>query len=195
MKFKYVIPTIEYKDKAIDYIKEFIEYKSDINGSGGLDRYLDNYEGWLEYREESRNHPITDTRVPGEEYFMVNEDDEIIGMCNIRFALNDKLKKLGGHIGYSIRPTKRGNGYNKINLYLALKECDKHGINVVFMDADLNNPASWKTMEALGGVRVKEWYDDERYKTTIVDYNINVKESLEKYKEEYEKYLIKGMVI
>lgn len=190
MKFRYVIPTAEYKDKAIEYVKEFIEYGSEINGVGGLDRYLDDYEGYLKYREESRNRPITEDKVPGEEYFMVNEDDEIIGMSNIRFALNERLKKTGGHIGYSIRPTKRGNGYNKINLYLALKECDKHGIDVVFMDADLNNPASWKTMEALGGVRIKEWYDDEKYKTTIVDYNINVKESLEKYKEEYEKYLI-----
>lgn len=194
MKFKYVIPTLEYKDKAIEYIKEFIEYKSNINGSGGLDRYLDNYEGWLEYREESRNLPITDTRVPGEEYFMVNEDDEIIGMCNIRFALNDKLKKLGGHIGYSIRPTKRGNGYNKINLYLALKECDKHNIDVVLIDAALDNPASWKTMEALGGVRVNEWYSEE-YKETIVDYNINVKESLKKYKEEYERYIYEGRTL
>ena len=187
MKFRYVIPTLEYKDKAIEYIKEFIEFGSEINGSGSLDRYLDDYEGWLEYREESRNHPITEDKVPGEEYFMVNEEDEIIGMSNIRFALNERLKKSGGHIGYSIRPSKRGNGYNKINLYLALKECDKHGIDVVFMDADLDNPASWKTMEALGGKRVKEWYDDEIYKTTIVDY---VKESLEKYKEEYEQYLI-----
>ena len=194
MKFKYVIPTLEYKDKAIEYIKEFIEYKSDINGSGGLDRYLDDYEGWLEYREESRNCPVSEDRVPAEEYFMVNEDDEIIGMCNIRFTLNDRLKKFGGHIGYSIRPTKRGNGYNKINLYLALKECDKHNIDVVFMDADLDNPASWKTMEALGGVRVKEWYSEE-YKETIVDYNINVKESLKKYKEEYERYIYEGRIL
>ena len=34
-------------------------------------------------------------------------------MINIRLALNDRLKKIGGHIGYSIRPTERGNGYNK----------------------------------------------------------------------------------
>lgn len=184
MKYRYVIPSLEYKDKAISYINEFLEYGSKINGSGGLDRYLDDYEAWLEYREESRTSPITDTRVPSEEYFMINEEDEIIGMCNIRLALNERLKKFGGHIGYSIRPTKRGNGYNKINLYLALKECDKHGIDVVLMDADLDNPASWKTMEALGGVRVKEWYSKEA-KCTVVDYNINVKESLEKYKDEY----------
>ena len=190
MKFKYVIPTLDYKEDAINYIKETIVSGSEVNGVGSLDRFLDDYEAWLEYREKSRTSPITDTRVPAEQYFMVNENNEIIGMCNIRFALNDKLKKFGGHIGYSIRPNKRGNGYNKINLYLALKECDKHGIDVVFMDADLDNPASWKTMEALGGKRIREWYDEDIYASTIVDYNINVKESIEKYKDEYEKYLL-----
>ena len=36
------------------------------------------------------------------------------------------------------------------------------------MDADLDNPASWRTMEALGGKRIKEYYD-ESSKCIIVD--------------------------
>ena len=40
------------KEKAIDYIKEFRAYQSNINGSGGLPRYLDNYEEWLFQLEE-----------------------------------------------------------------------------------------------------------------------------------------------
>ena len=39
-------------------------------------------------------------------------------MINIRLMLNENLKKIGGHIGYSIRPTERQKGYNKVNLYL-----------------------------------------------------------------------------
>ena len=44
-----VFPCIEYKDKAIEYINEFYEYGSEINGSGSLDRYLkeSTYEDWL----------------------------------------------------------------------------------------------------------------------------------------------------
>ncbi|MGN1338050.1 MAG: hypothetical protein ACI4WW_06215 [Candidatus Coprovivens sp.] len=44
---KLIEPTIEYKEKAIEYIEEFYKYNSPINGTGGLDRYLDNYEEWL----------------------------------------------------------------------------------------------------------------------------------------------------
>ena len=45
-KFYFEIPDIGRKEAAIDYINEFHEYGSDINGSGGLHKFLDDYEGW-----------------------------------------------------------------------------------------------------------------------------------------------------
>jgi predicted acetyltransferase len=191
-KLYYEVPSIERKNEAIDYINEHYEYKSDINGSGGLHRYLDNYEGWLDKLEKDYIMTPSEERVPARTYFLVREsDNRIVGMINIRTALNERLSKVGGHIGYSIRPTERGKGYNKINLYLGLKVCDEYGIEKVFMDAHLNNPASWKTMEALGGVRVNEYYH-EGDKKTIVDYNIDVNSALEKYKDIYEPCISKG---
>ena len=192
-KFYLEVPSIERKEDAIEYINEHYEYKSDINGSGGLHRYLDNYEGWLAKLEEDYVRIPDEERVPARTYFLVRENDNrIVGMINIRTALNEHLKKFGGHIGYGIRPTERGKGYNKINLYLGLQVCDEYGIDKVFMDADLENPASWKTMEALGGVRTKEYYDEENAKCMVVDYDIDVKKSLEEYKDVYESYISKG---
>ena len=182
------IPTINRKEEAIAYIKEHLDVNSDINGVGGLKRYLDNYEGWLEKLEEDYVRVPDEEKVPARTYFLIREDDnKIIGMINIRLALNEALRKFGGHIGYGIRPSERGKGYNKINLYLGLKICDEYGIDTVLMDADLNNPASWKTMEALGGIRVREYYDDINAHCTVVDYNIDVKKSLIEHKnlEEY----------
>ena len=46
-KFYFEIPGISRKEDAIDYIREFLEYGSEINGAGGLHRFLDDYEGWL----------------------------------------------------------------------------------------------------------------------------------------------------
>ena len=46
-KLYFEIPSIARKEDAIDYIREFHEYQSDINGTGGMDRFIDNYEGWL----------------------------------------------------------------------------------------------------------------------------------------------------
>ena len=190
-KFYYEEPSLERKDDAIEYINEHFKYKSNINGSGGLNRYYDNYEGWLEKLKEDYTMIPSEERVPARTYFLIREsDNRIVGMINIRTTLNEKLSKYGGHIGYGIRPTERGKGYNKINLYLGLKVCDEYGIKKVFLDANLNNPASWKTMEALGGVRVKEYYNEDE-KCVVVNYNIDVKNALNKYKDIYEQYISK----
>ena len=179
-KFKYEIPTLKRKKDAINYIKEHIEVGSDINGSGGLDRYINDYEGWLKKLEQDYNRIPNEEKVPARTFFLVRvSDDKIIGMANIRTVLNKRLEKFGGNIGYGIRPSERGKGYNKINLYLALKICKEYGIKIAKLDADLDNPASWKTMEALGGIRIKQ------YNCEVVDYEINVEESLANYKKIY----------
>ena len=190
-KFKFVVPTIEWKQKAIDFINEFYTYNSNINGTGGLQRYLDNYEGWLEKLEEDYTRQPSEEKVPARTYFFVREsDNKIIGMINIRLALNESLKKYGGHIGYSIRPTERGNGYNKINLYFGLKVCKEYGIEEVFMDADKDNPASWKTIESLGGKNIREYFEDEFDHCIVKDYIINVKTAIDSNKDKYEQYII-----
>jgi len=128
--------------------------------------------------------------VPAKTYFLVRcRDGRIVGMINIRLALNEDLKKSGGHIGYSIRPAERGKGYNKINLYLGLKLCQKFGITKVLMDAARDNPASWRTMEALGGVKVREFFDAEDSHCMVKVYEINVDESIRKYSTQYEHML------
>ena len=188
-KFYLEVPSIKRKNDAIEYIEEHYKYKSNINGCGSLDDYIDNYEYWLQKLEEDYKRVPNEEKVPSRTYFLIRENDnKIIGMINIRLTLNERLSKFGGHIGYGIRPTERGKGYNKINLYLGLKVCDEYGIDKVFLDADLNNPASWKTMEALGGIRVKEYYEDMYFNGTVVDYSIDVKKSLETYNNIYEQY-------
>ena len=190
MKLYYEEPSLKRKEEAIDYINEFYKYNSKINGTGGLQRYLTDYEGWLEKLEKDYKMIPNEERVPARTYFLIREsDNRIIGMINIRTALNENLKKHGGHIGYSIRPTERGKGYNKINLYLGLQVCNQYGIDNAFLDADIDNPASWKTMESLGGKRIKEYYNEEE-NCTIVDYNINVKKALETYENEYEPHIL-----
>ena len=183
-RFRFEVPGPEREADALAYIREFLEYGSQINGTGGLDRYLEDYAGWLKKLEQDYSRKPGDEKVPARTYFLVREsDDRIVGMINIRLALNERLRRYGGNIGYSIRPTARGKGYNKINLYLALKVCAEHGIESVLLDADLDNLASWRTMEALGGKRVREYFDDVNAHCTVVDYVIDVRKALEEHGE------------
>ena len=186
-KFYFEVPPTSRKKDALSYINEFYEYDSKINGVGGLHRYLDDYDGWLKKLEEDYTRIPNEEKVPTRTYFLIREsDNRIIGMINIRLALNEKLKKSGGHIGYSIRPTERRKGYNKINLYLGLKVCQEYGIKTVLMDADKDNPASWRTMESLGGVNIREFFDNENAHCIVKDYEINVDESINNNSNIYE---------
>ena len=183
-RFFFEVPGIARKTDAVAYISEFLEFGSDINGSGGLHRYLDDYEGWLDKLEDDYARKPGEDKVPARTYFLIREsDDRIVGMINIRTALNERLRHFGGHMGYSIRPTERGKGYNRINLYLGLKVCAQYGIDEVFLDADLKNPASWRTMEALGGKRIREYFDDQYAHCTVVDYVIDVRKALDEHAE------------
>ena len=67
------IPGIARKNDALEYIKEHILHGSDINGSGGLDRYTDDYEGWLDKLEKDYTTIPSEERVPGRTYFLVRE--------------------------------------------------------------------------------------------------------------------------
>lgn len=71
-------------------------------------------------RKEGKNLP--EQRVPGSLYFIVNKN-KIIGAINIRHKLNKELEKLGGHIGYGIRPNERKKGYATLAVKLALQKC------------------------------------------------------------------------
>ena len=189
-KLYFEVPGMSRRDDAAEFIREFHEYGSQINGTGGLDRFTENYEGWLEKLSMDYTREPGEEKVPARTYFLVRDSDRrIVGMINIRLALNERLRRWGGNIGYCIRPTERGKGYNKINLYLGLKVCERYGIETVLMDADLDNPASWKTMEALGGVRVREFFDDEFSHCQMVDYRIDVCRALDEHPE-YEAMIL-----
>ncbi len=186
-------PSIERKTEAIEYINEFIQNNSKINGVGGLHKYLDNYEEWLNVVNEKWNREKTELDVPSQTYFLIRKsDNRIVGMIDIRLALTEELKKHGGNIGYSIRPSERRKGYNKINLYLALKVCDEHNVDKVMLDCNKNNEGSSRTIKALGGVLTKEIYDENKDEV-LQGYWIDVKKSLEDNKK-YEDFIVNNEI-
>ena len=110
-------------------------------------------------------------------------------MINIRLSLNESLERLGGHIGYSIRPSERRQGYNRINLYLALLICREHGIDRVVLDCNRDNLGSSRSMMALGGRLIREWADEREGECQR--YEINVLESLEENEERYRSLVLR----
>lgn len=186
-------PSLERKNEIIDYINEFVEYKSDINGTGSLDKILEGYTfeqalfRCLNMQDEEYARRLG--RCQSKTFLLIREnDDKIVGTINVRWNLTEEVKQFGGNIGYGIRPTERRKGYNKINLYLGLIEARKLGLDKVMLGCDVENLASSKTMEALGGVLERTEIDPYDGILTSV-YWINVDESLEKFQDKYINFI------
>ena len=173
---KFVFPNRDYEQKAIDYIQEFHVHQSQPHGVSGLDRCLkdSSYADWLDKLQKDLDIAnIPKDRVPAITYFYVREDDsKIVGIINIRLALNDFLRSYGGHIGYSIRPTERRRGYGTRMLSEALEVCKIIGLNRLILTCDKENPASANVIRSNGGILEAE-YITEFSDSEIQRYIIN----------------------
>lgn len=158
-RLKLIIPTQEYKEQMKEFIDEFKENGEEtIYGSGKLER-LDTYEEWLQKINEDLNKQTAEEkgRVQAAQYIAVRkEDNKVIGIIQLRYTLNEKLYNHGGHIGDSIRPSERNNGYSTEMIWLALQEAKKVGIGNVLMTCDKDNIASARTIIKNDGVLENE---------------------------------------
>lgn len=174
---KLVFPSKNYEAKAKEFIAEFYEYGSEIAGTGSLDRYLkeSTYDQWLEkvfsYIDIAN---LPEDKIPGLTYFFIREeDDRIVGMMNIRLALNEFLRNEAGHIGYCIRPTERRKGYGTKMLRAGLAVCRRIDISEVIVTCDKANLASAGVIQSCGGELEAELYS-EAFGATIQRYVISL---------------------
>lgn len=147
-RLRLVLPTAEYKAACLDYRKEFEQHNDVMHGTAGLS-HMESFEAWLKDIQNSHlEEELTNDRVPATTYLAVTVDTHhLIGMVNIRHRLNDVLKTSGGHIGYSVRASKRQMGYATEMLGLALEKCKTLRIPRVLITCDQDNIASAKTIK------------------------------------------------
>jgi predicted acetyltransferase len=94
-------------------------------------------------------------------YFWITDDDgpgrEFVGYLALRHALTPWLLEEGGHIGYSVRPSRRREGHAGRALVAALPEAARLGLERVLVTCDEDNFGSRRTIERAGGD-----YEDSR---------------------------------
>jgi Predicted acetyltransferase len=79
-------------------------------------------------------------------------DGILVGYAKLRHCLNDTLQKVGGHIGYAIRPSQRGKGFAKLILKEMLAKAKELGLEEVLLTCMQENAASRKVIEANAGI-------------------------------------------
>lgn len=160
--------TLLDEEKVLDMFKEY--ENSEL--IPGIDRYegIRNFERlsrmefkkWLEeLSEEEDATKLPETFSPQAVYIVLNEEEQIIGMLNLRWKEVPILLEFGGMIGYSIRPSQRGNGYSNYMLKEALKEYFKvTGKERILITCKGINIPSKKAIEKNGGVYESTYYNE-----------------------------------
>lgn len=140
------------KDSFMDYYLETKAAETDeyITPSAA-DLKGDSYENWLRERISFRTK-VRDGFVCGTTYFLADKGGRIYGAADIRHSLNEHLSRVGGHIGYGIRPSERQKSYAAMMLALSLEKARELDLTEVLITCDDDNAASYKTMESCGAV-------------------------------------------
>jgi predicted acetyltransferase len=102
-------------------------------------------------READPAQPTAEGRVHCT-YRWIVEGDTVLGAIALRHALNDFLRRAGGHIGYGVRPSARRRGLAGWALGEMLGEARRLGLDRVLLTCEVGNEASRRTIERHGGV-------------------------------------------
>ena len=105
-------------------------------------------------------------RVPNSNFWLVDQYN-YLGTGNIRHFLTEDLKKLGGNIGYSIRPAAWRMGLGTIQLALLLPEAKKLKIDAPIITCFEHNIGSAKVIEKNGGVLIEKVINEHNGKDTL----------------------------
>lgn len=84
-------------------------------------------------------------------YFLVDENERLIGAASLRHHLTVAGLNSWGHIGYGIRPSERRKGCATRMLQLVLEEARVKKLRKVLIGAHTSNVGSCRVIEKCGG--------------------------------------------
>lgn len=119
------------KSLNLEDAKKEYEFFQSLKSENGLenDLYGLDYETFVNEAiprkiKASQGIDLKEGHVP-DTYYLLWDEDKIVGVFKLRHYLNDGLRNGSGHIGYGILPQYRRQGYGSKGLALALEICKK----------------------------------------------------------------------
>ncbi|AZJ21573.1 GNAT family acetyltransferase [Bacillus wiedmannii] len=161
MNVSLLTPTIDLQEEYLDFYNEWkdsgetmipwVISKDPSNFSAMIQELLDAHNGIN----------LPESWVPDSTYWLVTDENKIVGAVNIRHSLTEHLFNAGGHIGYGIRPSERRKGYATKLLELSLEKTKELNITKALVVCDEVNTASEKTILHNGGLRDDDFIEED----------------------------------
>ncbi len=161
---------IELIEPNIKYVEDIWAFRDEIikNDESNEDMFagclsLDECSSakeWIricELRKDYETCEQTGVKVPSTTYIAVRKSDNIIvGIIDLRHHINHPiLGTWGGHSGYSVRPSERGQGYATCMLKMNLEKAKELGIEKFLITCNEKNTASEHVILKNGGIYEK----------------------------------------
>ncbi|MFB9691236.1 GNAT family N-acetyltransferase [Amycolatopsis plumensis] len=148
-----VVPGESYHESFFAALREYHEEglypelrPADIAEPQAFRRWLEHlrWAGLLGAADDPRN------RTPHRVYWWV-EGTRFLGRARLSLRLTEELTQFGGHIGYDIRPTARGQGHATALLQAVLGTAREAGVDRALLTCAPDNHASRRVIERNGG--------------------------------------------
>ena len=118
-------PHVRFKASYIEGVWEYISEKRTLTWHPEMLRKR--FDEYLRVLQQAESDPLAGL-VPASRFWLIGDADRYLGDVDVRHHLNEALRRFGGHIGYTIRPSERRKGYGGLICRLGIMEARKLGI-------------------------------------------------------------------
>ena len=147
-----VTPNKQYRDSYLGYVAEFTQRAEPLIPFP-LSFPTTDFQAFLaRLMDDSRAVGLTAGFVANSTYWLIDDRKEVVAVSNLRHELTKALRQEGGHIGYSVRPSRRREGFGKAVLQLTLARAKERNILKALVTCDSQNTGSIEVILKNGGI-------------------------------------------
>ncbi len=160
-----VEPNLDFQQTYASYVEEFRDrHETLVPFVIGIP-----YEAFEDYVAEllgySQGVGIAEGWVSHSTFWLIDRNREIVAVSNVRHSLTPNLMREGGHIGYSVRPSRRGEGLGTAVLRESLQKARDLGLERVLITCGKENLRSARVIQRNHGQFDSEEFLEEREET------------------------------
>ncbi len=144
-----ILPSEKYWDSFQSALSAFREAPTEYDPVCVTNSFkYDSFEAYNANCERSRlGQNLPENHVPSTCLWVI-ENNEVIGVCDVRHYLTEALENYGGHVAYALIPSARGKGFGVQMLKLCCQYAhDSLWLQNVLVTCKTSNLASYKTIK------------------------------------------------